>query len=185
MDIIAEEWRPVPGAEGRYEVSSLGRVKSLRRVVCCGRRKGKTTYRTVPEKILKPGLDQDGYHQVLIANKEGEKFKNVKIHQLVAAAFLGNRPRGTWVLHGPNGRNDNSVSNLYYGTPAQNVQDKWRDGTIVLGEQHHKAKLTQQNVLAIRDCHAKGMTMKDIAKIYGVNQTAIHKIISRVNWKWL
>ena len=185
MIIIAEEWRPVQGAQGRYEVSNLGRVKSLKRVVYCGTRKGKPAYRTVPEKILKIGFDSDGYHQVLIANKEGEKFKSVKVHQLVAAAFLGEQPLGSWVLHGPKGKQDNTVANLYYGTPAQNVQDKWRDGTIIVGEQHHKSKLTQEDVLAIRDRHAKGMTMKEIAKIYGVNQTAIHKIIARVNWKWL
>ena len=185
MIIIAEEWRPVQGAQGRYEVSNLGRVKSLKRVVYCGTRKGKPAYRTVPEKILKIGLDSDGYHQVLIANKEGEKFKSVKVHQLVAAAFLGEQSLGSWVLHGPKGKQDNTVANLYYGTPAQNVQDKWRDGTIIVGEQHHKSKLTQEDVLAIRDRHAKGMTMKEIAKIYGVNQTAIHKIIARVNWKWL
>lgn len=185
MVIIAEEWRPVQGAEGRYEVSSLGRVKSLERVVYCGTRKGKRAYRTVPEKILKIGLDSDGYHQVLIASKEGEKFKSTKVHQLVAAAFLGEKPAGSWVLHGPNGKEDNAITNLYYGTPAQNVQDKWRDGTIIIGEKHHKAKLTQEDILTIRDCHAKGMTMKEIAKIYGVNQSAIHKIIARVNWKWL
>ena len=185
MVIIAEEWRPVQGAEGRYEVSNLGRVKSLERVVYCGLRKGRPAYRTVPEKILKTGLDLDGYHQVLIANKEGEKFKNAKVHQLVAAAFLGEKPAVSWVLEGPNGNNVNSVANLNYGTPAQNVQDKWRDGTIILGERHHKAKLTQKDVLAIRDHHANGMTMKEIAKIYGVNSTAIHKIIARVNWKWL
>lgn len=185
MNIIAEEWRPVPGAEGRYEVSNLGRVKSLRRVVSCGIRRGKPQTRTVPEKILSPGKDTDGYDLVHFSWKEKEKPKPCTVHKLVAMAFLGPKPEGCWVLHGPNGKEDNSVENLYYGTPAQNVQDKWRDGTIVLGEQHHKAKLTQQNVLAIRDCHAKGMTMKEIAKIYGVNQTAIHKIISRVNWKWL
>ncbi len=185
MNIIAEEWRPVPSAEGRYEVSSLGRIKSLRRVVSCGIRKGEIAYRTVPEKILKPGLDSDGYAQVLIAPKEGDKFKTTKIHQLVALAFLGPKPQGQWVLHGPNGKEDNSVQNLYYGTPAQNVRDKWRDGTVIIGESHHKAKLKEADVIEIRELHAHGLTHKEIAKHYGVYHTAITKIISGQNWKWL
>jgi hypothetical protein len=184
MTIIAEEWRPVPGAEGRYEVSSLGRVKSLKRTVRSMRR-GRVGQRTVPEKILSLAKDSDGYFMASFSLVEGGKSKSHKVHQLVAAAFLGERPEGMWVLHGPNGRSDNSVSNLYYGTPRQNVQDKWRDGTVIIGEQHHRAKLTKENVLAIRACHAKGMTMQDMAKTYGVNPTAIQKIISRVNWRWL
>lgn len=185
MDIIAEEWRPVPGAEGRYEVSSLGRVKSLKRVVSCGMRKGKTAHRTVPEKILKLGRDSDGYAQVLIAAREGDKFKNTKVHQLVALVFLGPRPEGEWVLHGPNGKDDNSVQNLYYGTPAQNVKDKWRDGTVIIGENHHKAKLKDADVIEIRKLHEQGLTCKAIAARYGVYHTAITKIINRQNWKWL
>jgi hypothetical protein len=185
MSIIAEEWRPVQGAEGRYEISSLGRVKSLSRTVFCGIRHGKPAFRAVPEKILKISLDKDGYHQVLIANKEGDPFKTIKVHKLVAQAFLGEKPNGMWVLHGSKGNADNSVDNLYYGTPLQNAQDRWRDGTMSFGEIHHKAKLTQEDVLAIRDRHSAGVAINDIAKTYGVNRSAIEKIISRVNWKWL
>ena len=185
MNIIAEEWRPVPGAEGRYEVSSLGRVKSLTRRVSCGARKGRLAYRTVPEKILKPGFDQDGYAQVLIANTEGDKFKNIKVHQLVALVFFGPRPSGQWVLHGSNGKSDNSVQNLYYGTPVQNVKDRWRDGTVIIGEMHHKAKLKEADVIKIRQLHEQGLTQRDIAAQYGVGHTAIAKIIKRQNWKWL
>lgn len=185
MNIIAEEWRPVPGAEGRYEVSNFGRVKSLKRIVSCGIRQGKLAHRTVPEKILKPGFDQDGYAQVLIAQFEGDKFKNTKIHQLVASVFLGPRPKDKWVLHGPNGKKDNSVQNLYYGTPSQNAKDKWRDGTVIIGEKHHKAKLKEVDVITIRDLHKHGLTQKEIAARYCVGDTAIAKIINRENWKWL
>lgn len=185
MNIIAEEWRDVKGAENRYQISSLGRVKSLARVVCCGKRKGRVTYRTVKEKILKTHFDKDGYAQVLIAMREGDRFKTVKVHALVAAAFLGPKPEGTWVLHGPNGKKDNSPSNLYYGTPQQNSMDKWRDGTVRIGEIHHKSKLKADDILAIRQLHSNGTTMADIAKIYQVNKSAIQKIIAKINWGWL
>ena len=185
MDIIAEKWRPVLGAEGRYEISNLGRVKSLSRIVFCGTRNGKPAYRTVSEKILKLGLDQDGYAQVLIAAKERDKFKTAKVHHLVAAAFLGPRPKGMWVLHGPNGNKDNSVQNLYYGTPAQNIQDKWRDGTIVIGEAHHRAKLKETDVLEIRQLYGQGLSAREIASRYGVGVTTVNSAVKGKNWKWL
>ena len=185
MNIIAEEWRPVPGAEGRYEISNLGRVKSLQRIVCCGIRQGKPAYRTVPERILKIGFDVDGYAQVLMAQTAGDKFKTTKVHQLVALAFLGPRPEGEWVLHGPNGKKDNSVQNLYYGTPARNVDDKWRDGTVIIGEKHHKAKLNEADVIDIRRLYGQGLTQKEIAARYNIGRTAVGKIISKQNWRWL
>lgn len=185
MNIITEEWRPVPGAEYRYEVSNLGRVKSLKRMVSCGVRHGKPAHRTVCEKILKLGFDADGYAQVLIAPTAGSKFKTTKVHQLVALAFLGPRPEGKWVLHGPNGKKDNSVQNLYYGTPTQNVNDRWRDGTIIIGEKHHKAKLKEADVIEIRQLYDQGLTQKEIARRYNIGRTAIAKIIGKQNWKWL
>ena len=185
MNIIAEEWRPVPGAEGRYEVSSLGRVKSLRRVVSCGVRHGRPETRTVSEKILKPCKDTDGYDLVRFPWQEKEKLKTCTVHKLVAMAFLGPKPEGQWVLHGPNGKNDNSVENLYYGTPAQNVQDKWRDGTVIIGEAHHKAKLKEADVIEIRRLYSEGFTQVKIAALYDVGSTAINKIVCRQNWKWL
>ena len=185
MTSLPEEWRPVVGAESRYEVSNLGRVKSLKRIVYCGMRNGKPSFRSLTEKVLKPSQDQHGYAQVLIASAEGEKFRTKKVHHLVAAAFLGPKPKGTWVLHGPNGRNDNSALNLYYGTPKQNMTDKWRDGTMIVGELHHKTKLTQMCVVTIRRLHTEGRKTKDIAAMYPVGLTAIYKIISNTNWKWL
>lgn len=185
MDIIAEEWRPVPGAEGRYEVSNLGRVKSLKRVVSCGLQHGKLRTRTVPEKILSPCKDTDGYDLVRFSWKEKEKPRPCTVHKLVAMAFLGPRPEGCWVLHGPKGKEDNSIENLYYGTPVQNVKDKWRDGTVIIGEKHHKAKLKEVDVIAIRDLYRQGLTQKAIAARYCVGVTAIAKIVNRENWKWL
>jgi len=185
MDIIAEEWRPVPRANGRYMVSSLGRVKSLERVIQCGIRHGKTRHRTVRERILRLAKDCDGYAMATFSMTEGGRPKSHKVHQLVAHAFLGKQPDGTWVLHGINGKEDNRVENLYYGTPAQNVKDKWRDGTIIVGEKHHKAKLKEADVIEIRELHEQGLTCKAIAARYGVYHTAIAKIINRQNWRWL
>lgn len=186
MAIQAEEWRPVQGCEGRYEVSSMGRVKSLSRRVRCGTLKNPYKTRLVPEKLLKESFDTDGYAIVLLSyNDSIGRSRCRKVHQLVAHAFLGLQPKGTWVLHGPSGRNDNSVDNLYYGTPKQNTLDKWRDNTAVIGSKHHKAKLNEKDVCKIRAELGRGVTVRILATRYGVHQSAIRKIKSGQNWKWL
>ena len=121
----------------------------------------------------------------VFALTEGGKPKSHKVHQLVAHAFLGEQPEGTWVLHGPRGKTDNSWNNLYYGTPKQNIADKWRDGTIVIGEAHHKAKLKEADVINIRQLWANNTSIKAIADQYCVGASAIEKIVKRQNWRWL
>ena len=80
---MIEEWREIEGYEGLYQVSNLGRVRSLDRVVI--RSNGKPN--TVSEKILKYGMNR-GYCAVVLC-KDGKK-KMYKVHRLVAMAFLSN-----------------------------------------------------------------------------------------------
>lgn len=109
-----EEWRPVPGYERTYEVSSLGRVKSLPRR---GTRGG----------VLKASPTHDGYLQLTLV-QDGAR-RQWKIHHLVVAAFLGPRPDGHQIRHlDGNGRN-NSASNLRYGTGSENILDEVAHGT--------------------------------------------------------
>lgn len=83
-----EEWRAVVGYEGAYEVSSLGRVRSLDRYLADGRRRHGR-----PKSLA----IHQGYPAVtLFKNREP---KTIKIHALVAAAFIGPRPEGHQVNH--------------------------------------------------------------------------------------
>jgi hypothetical protein len=61
-------------------------------------------------------------------SKNGNQ-RTILVHRLVAAAWIGPRPDGQQVRHGPNGVSDNSVSNLCYGTLSENQKDRRRDGT--------------------------------------------------------
>jgi hypothetical protein len=107
-----EEWRPVVGYEGRYEVSSLGRVKS--------------TLLREP-RILRPGIDRYGY-QLLALHKDGKQTTR-KVHVLVARAFHGSRPAGLDVMHLDGDSLNNAVANLAYGSRSQNLLDAVRHGT--------------------------------------------------------
>lgn len=118
-----EEWRPVPGYEGYYEVSSLGRVKSLEREIphpTSGVIRIKEKIRTaIPEK-------QFGY-LYLSLHKGGER-ERFAVHYLVLRAFVGPRPEGMQACHNDGNNTNNRVENLRWGTPKENVADIKRHG---------------------------------------------------------
>jgi hypothetical protein len=103
-----EIFKDIPEYEGKYQVSNLGNVKSLPREIDNGIRKFISK-----ERILKPSKDGGGYYHVIIC-KEGNK-KSIKVHVLVAMAFLNHVPNGTQnieVDHKNEIKTDNRVENL-------------------------------------------------------------------------
>lgn len=110
---MTEQWLPVVGYEGYYEVSSEGRVRSLAKGR--NRRTG---------KILKPSSDADGY-QVLNLSRDGKQ-KQHKLHRLVATAFYG--PSDLFALHSDDNPANNRASNLRWGTPLDNIEDRRNHG---------------------------------------------------------
>ena len=117
-----EEWKPVPGYEGHYEVSSEGRVRSLRRELYSDRWAG---YRTISERIMKPTPGGTiGYLAVTL--RLNRQPKTHTVHTLVAAAFLGPRPEGMDVMHADDDPQNNRLENLSYGTRSENNYQRWR-----------------------------------------------------------
>ena len=116
VDTMREEvWKDIEGYEGYYQISNMGRVKSLKRTVWD---KG-GFYRTVAERILKVGKDGKGYSQVTLC-KEG-KGKTYKVHRLVASAFCANPENYNEVNHISEDKEDNRVSNLEYCSRSYNI----------------------------------------------------------------
>ena len=173
-----EEWRPIEGYEGFYEVSNLGQVRSLDRVVKDSRCK-----RIFKGKVLKTSKDINGYHYVDLT-KEAKR-KKFLLHRLVAVAFLGQPSKGHVVCHGPKGNQCNEVTNLSWGTREKNNgPDKVRDGTDNRGENHGSAKLNKMQVRVIRRLlESKSMTQKEIGDIFGVKQVSISKIKTGKTWR--
>jgi hypothetical protein len=116
-----EIFKDIPGYEGLYQVSNLGNVKSLSRIMDNGKRKYISK-----EKIMKHNDDGNGYYQLGLS-KEG-KTKCMKIHVLVAMAFLGHVPDGTNRIV-PDHKNeittDNRLENLQLITHRQNIEKYW------------------------------------------------------------
>lgn len=181
MTTRAEEWKPVVGYEGLYEVSNQGQVKSLDRIV---EYLDKKPSRKFKGKLLKQSLNvQKRYYGVRLS-KQG-KTKLWLVHQLVAAAFLGDRPEKYVVCHGLKGRLCNEITNLSYGTPEKNAADQWRDGTKKYGEKCSWSKLTAAEVTEIKKLHEKGTKGKDLAMMFSVSRSRICDIVKGRGWTHL
>jgi hypothetical protein len=108
---VIEEWRPVVGFEGLYEVSNAGQVASLHR-------------RRI---IMAQHPDWFGYMRLML--RTGGRYWNRKVHVLVAEAFIEPRPEGKVVRHLDGDPRNNLSENLAWGTSAENNQDMLRHGT--------------------------------------------------------
>lgn len=171
-----EIWKDIPDYEGKYQASSLGRIKSLKRKV-----RGENPYthkeffRTVPERILRPGTYCKGGH-VSVVLGHGENGKPV--HQLVALTFLGPRPKGFDKLHINGNPKDNRVENLMYGTRTENILD------VYLQEKAWRC-LTIYDVVKIRKLLELGMRGVDIAHEMGISQSCVSGVKCGRTFSWL
>lgn len=167
MDQFAEEWKPVVGYEGLYEVSNHGRVRRLPGTYGC--RNG---------RILTPKPLPRGYLTVMLSKDNVPS--RVYPHHLVAAAFIGPRPKGYDINHIDRCRTNNRTENLEYVTRRENIQHAAQFGAYS-GENNAAAKLTKEQVIRIREL--KGSATQDqIAKMFGVTQTHVSGIHRGCRW---
>ena len=104
-----EIWKPIKDYEGLYEISNLGRVKSL------------NYSRTGKEQILKPQKRKNGYLGVILCYKNTQK--QVNIHRLVAEAFIPNPENKPYVDHINTDKLDNRACNLRWVTQKENLNN--------------------------------------------------------------
>ena len=109
-----EEWRPVVGYEGRYEVSNMGRVRSL----VCQRGKRKHPW------YMKGKIDRYGYKTVGLSSNG--KSRHFTVHRLVALAFIPNPENKETVNHRDGNKLRNETSNLEWATQSEQEYHKYR-----------------------------------------------------------
>jgi len=165
---MPEQWRDIPGLEGCYQASSHGRIYSLPRHGTLG-------------GIRKP-YPSGKYGRLMVLISAGGKRKNCYVGALVARTWIGQRPAGQQVCHGPAGQNDCSPDNLYYGTPKRNQADRWRDGTEPAGEQNGRAKLTWELVGQIRQRALAGESQASLAREFEMGRTTIGMLVRGETW---
>ncbi len=198
----SEEWLPVVGWEGFYEVSSAGRVKRVKR-----------GNRTFPGRILVP-FTSNGYRSVHLC-KNGEPAVRASVHRLVCRAFHGLPPEGKPHVNHINGKpGSDSANNLEWVSPAENVRHAIATGLMIpcsghtedakarmsqihkrrcaerpermaRGELHGMSKLTDQIVKQILSAMADNPapTISSVARRFGVDRNVIYGIRDNKAWK--
>lgn len=173
----AEAWLDVPGWTGYYQVSNMGRVRSVKRTIA--RTDGQE--KTFPSKILATTLNQKrGYQQVSLSR--GNIRTTAYVHRLVAVAFLGDFSETSEVCHNDGDRLNNKIDNLRWDTRSGNAADRLRHGTSNRGEHHGNAKLIED---AAKEIKTSPLSYSVLAKKYGVSTSTVYRIKKGLNWFWL
>ena len=172
-----EIWKSVAGHEGSYEVSTLGRVRSLDKLV-----NNRAGQRLRKGRVLKPTPDRAGYMQFRLSN--GSACTASKAHRLVAFAFLGKPPHPTaQVNHLDFDKANNRVKNLKWCTPKQNHTHARVNGRFDAAVSPRRAKkLSLDAAIAIKAASRTGESTKDIALRFGVTSQTVGKIIAGRIW---
>jgi len=173
-----EIWEDIEEYEGLYQVSDHRRVKSLERVIT----RSNGSKQTIPERILKPCKDKDGYHRVILC--KNLKKKNYAVCRLVAKAFIPNPENKPQVNHINGIKDDDRAENLEWCTVSENIKQAFETGVkCQKGDNNNYAKLNKYNVQHIRGMYAEGThTHQQLADMFGVDRVHITKIINRKTW---
>jgi hypothetical protein len=183
--IVTEEWRPVVGWEGFYEVSNLGQVRSLDRWV-----RSKSNSLRFRKGIILRQKDP-GRHKkrkqlpyLLIHLRALPRSEHRSVHSLVIKAFVGPRPPGMVCNHMDGNPQNNHATNLEWVTPSENLQHAVRLGKQMgrRGEKHHATSLTETDIYHIRLLLRAGSMQQDLALMFGVSDGTISNIAHKKTW---
>lgn len=162
---MKEIWKGIDGYEEFYQVSNLGRVKSLDRVI----KKSKYSY-MIKGKVFKTSLNNKGYAQTELT--KGGKRKYFKVHRLVALHFLPNENASDLTVNHIDGNKlNNEVNNLEWCTLEENMWHAYKNNLKF-------RKYSDENIKEIRDLYKNtNLTQKEIGNIYGINKSYIGSIV--------
>ena len=175
---MKEVWKPIRGFEVLYEVSNLGRIRSLDKIVDRST-KGRFLQKG---KLLTPCDRGNDYLRVCIRIKN--KQTTFSVHREVAVAFLGDPPSNSHQVNHKNGnKQDNRAKNLEWVTPKENTIHAAKSGLHPRGERSGMAKLTDKKVARIRKLYSSGKySQTKLGAMFNVSQVLVGQIVHRKIW---
>lgn len=175
-----EFWKDIPEYEGLYQASNLGRIKRL----------AKENSKGFKEKIHNPVLQKTGY--LLCALSKNKISKKYLAHRIIAKTFIENKFNKEQINHKNGIKNDNRIENLEWFTRSENTKHAWQNGLIKLTDKmlisldkgrRHNAKLTDEEVLDIRNTKYYFGMYKELSIKYKVTEVAINKVYKYKTYK--
>jgi hypothetical protein len=180
--IMEEIWKDIENFEGLYQVSNLGRIKSLKRTVLSKNQVCEFNV-YLEEKIIVPGLDTWKYYRIGLSKNSVRT--TIKVHREVAKAFIPNPENKKEVNHLNGLKTDNRVENLEWSTSLENMRHAYKTGLHVnwSGEKANAAVLTEKEVKCIRHMYFNlGYTLKRLGLIFSISPTMVGYIKQEKYW---
>ncbi len=167
---MIEEWRDVPGYELYFKVSNTGKVFSKR-----------------TNKELSVSIGKTGY-KILSTRLDGRKSKAIalKVHRLVALAFIDNEYNKPYVNHKDGVKTNNTVGNLEWCTAKENSIHAVKTGLTIMpsGENHPSTILNVEIVKRVRELYESGLySYANIATMLNLKKRTVAGIVRRETWK--
>ena len=159
---MSETWAQIPGFEGRYEVSDLGRVRSVDREVVISNGQ----VRRYKGMLLSPGRQNDFGHVTVMLGRDGG---SRCVHELVLLAFVGPPRQGQECRHLDGDGGNNHLGNLCWGTKSENGKDVTR---------LKRRKFTYEQAEEMRQKRRDGRLLREISEEYGCSVSLVHQIIT-------
>lgn len=171
---VGEVWRPVPGYDGKYLVSNTGEVKTL------VNRGGRPRTDSGRKRAL--NTNSKGYLYASLRSRGVSR--NVFVHRMVVAAFVGPIPEGMQVNHKDGNKQNNHLSNLECVTSLQNV----RHAVEVLqnharGERHGRSSATNETISRLWEMLADGVAPADASRRLGFSKGFAGVLLRGETWK--
>lgn len=163
--------KDVKGFEGVYQVSNLGKVRSLDRYV---KWYGTEVFRK--GKVSKPTVCSPGYYLVTLIFSNTKKKRKVRVHRLVAEAFLDNPEKLETVNHIKGDKLDNRLSNLEWSSYSYNNLHAQKEGLNKVW------KLSFRKAEKIRKERKEGTSVVSLSETYGVSTSTIYAVLNNKAW---
>lgn len=152
-----------------YQISNLGNVKSL------------NNYKRKDNKILSPSLSKSGYYHIGI--KKDKKRIYYTIHRLIAIHFIENKENYKCVNHIDGNKLNNSIENLEWCNHSYNNKHSYDKGLNKNNENHGRAKLSNNDVLLIKEKLNNNISQRKLAIEFNVSQACINRINVNKTWR--
>lgn len=174
--ILVEVWKDIKGYEGLYQVSNLGRVRSLDRHIKRVSKRGAVIYQFHKGRVLSPKTTKSGYLEVQLfdSNSNGKMWR---VHRLVAKTFIPCTDSTLEVNHIDENKLNNEVENLEWCNRQYNTNYGTRNQKIGIAN-IYRAKISSKDIEKMKSLRDNGIRVREIAQMFDISTNYTYDLLS-------